>query len=158
MVGVIQGWDVLAHPIVTIQCFGWRVFFRAVAPWQANTFLSLLSSSGFSRPNISSVPTILDRCINLELRAKRVYTALSKALEDEELVGIFFSGLAEQEQHHADLLEICRVAAARHRWRANLFNPWQDYLPRLEIQMDTTELALREINSTDAALRLVVER
>ena len=30
MVGVISHWDILAHPVVTIRAFGWRVFFRAV--------------------------------------------------------------------------------------------------------------------------------
>ncbi len=30
MIGAIRKWDILAHPFVTIHCFGWRVFFRAV--------------------------------------------------------------------------------------------------------------------------------
>jgi hypothetical protein len=157
MVGVIRGLDVLSHPIVTIRCFGWRVFFQAVAPWQTKTFLSLLTSSGFAKASIPGVATILERCINLELRAKRIYMVLGKALKDEGFVGLFFSGLAEQEQYHADLLEICRTVAGRHRWRADLFNPWQDYLPRLEKQMDAAELAVREIKTTDAALRLVIQ-
>jgi hypothetical protein len=157
MVGVIRGWDVLAHPIVTIQCFGWRVFFHAAAPWQTRTFLSFLSSSGFGKTTISDVPTILDRCINLELRAKRIYTALGKALKYQRAVGAFFAGLAEQEQHHADLLAICRFAAERRGWRADLFNPWQDYLPRLERQMDDAEASLRKIDCVDSALQLVIE-
>jgi hypothetical protein len=157
MVGVIRGWDVLAHPIVTIRHFGWRVFFRAVAPWQTETFLSLLSPGGFGKSKVPSVPAILDRCIQLELRAKRIYVALGRALKDQGLVGVFFSGLAEQEQLHADLLEICRYAAERHHWQESLFNPWQEYLPRLERQMDAAETAIREIDSVDAALRLVVQ-
>jgi hypothetical protein len=157
MVGVIRGWDVLAHPMATIGCFGWRVFFQAVAPRQTKTFLSLLSSSGGGNATISGVPTILDRCINLELRAKRIYTILGKALEDQNLVGVFFAAMAEQEQHHADLLAVCRFAAVRGGWRANLFNPWQDYLPRLEKQMDNAEADVRKLDSNDAALRLVIE-
>ena len=71
------------------------------------------------------MPSILDRCIELELRAKRIYTSLGKALADEGLVGVFFSGLAKQEQQHADLLRTCRFAAARTGWKAKLFNPWE---------------------------------
>ncbi len=71
MVGVITGWDILAHPISTIRCFGWRVFFRAVAPWQDKPFLSLLQDAGFLKAGTSEVPTILERCIALELRVKR---------------------------------------------------------------------------------------
>ena len=146
-----------AHPVVTIRCFGWQVFFKAVAPWQGRTFLSLLQSASFSRAATSNVPTILERCIGLELRAKRIYLVLAEALDDQGLMGPFFAGLAEQEQYHADLLELCRAAAIRSGWKANLFNPWQDYLPRLEQQMDAAEAAVREIDSIDAALQLVIQ-
>lgn len=157
MIGVITGWDVLAHPVVTIRCFGWQVFFQAVAPWQGRTFLSLLQSSASTRAAISNVPYILKRCIDLELRAKRIYTALAKAFDDQGLVGLFFASLADQEQQHADLLDICRAAAVHGRWSASRFNPWQDYLPRLERQMDAAEAAVPKVDSVEAALRLVVQ-
>ena len=157
MTGAIGAWDVVAHPVATVRCFGWQVFFKAVAPWQGRTFLSLLRSAAFPKAAASNVPTILERCIGLELRAKRIYTALARAFDDQELVGPFFAGLAVQEQYHADLLELARAAAMRSGWKANLFNPWQDYLPRLEQQMDATEAAVAEIDSIDAALRLVIQ-
>lgn len=157
MVGVINQWDVLAHPVVTIRCFGWGVFFRAIGPWQSGSFLSLLRDTGHFGAVTSKMPSILERCVGLELRAKRIYAALAKAFADEGLVGPFFAGLVEQEQHHADLLEICRAAAIRSGWKAQLFNPWDDYLPRLEQQMDATEAAISEIDSVEAALHLVVQ-
>ena len=157
MVGVINHWDILAHPVTTIRCFGWQVFFRAIGPWHGKPFLSLLRSVGFLKTADSNVSTILERCIGLELRAKRIYAALAKAFSEEGLVGPFFAGLADQEQDHADLLQLCRAAAARGGWTANLFNPWQAYLPRLEQQMDATEAAVREIGSVDDALRLVIQ-
>lgn len=157
MVGVITEWDILAHPVVTIRCFGWRVFFKAVVPWHDMPFLSLVRDAGFLGTSVSSVPTILERCVDLELRAKRIYRALAKAFYDQGLVGPFFAGLVEQEQFHADLLEVCRAAAIRGGWKANLFNPWQDYLPRLEQQMADTEAAVSTIDSVDAALRLVIQ-
>jgi hypothetical protein len=157
MVGVIRGWDVLTHPVVTIRCFGWRVFFRAIAPWQANTFLSLVRPAVSAKAACSKVPGILERCINLELRAKRIYTVLGKALRDQGLVGPFFAGLAEQEQYHADLLDLCRAAAVRGNWKASVFNPWETYLPRLEQQMESSEEALSHIDSIDAALQMVIQ-
>ena len=78
-------------------------------------------------------------------------------LDDQGLVGPFFAGLAEQEQYHADLLELCRATAIRNGWKASVFNPWQDYLPRLEQQMATAEAGVYEIDSVDAALRLVIQ-
>ena len=39
----------------------------------------------------------------------------------------------------------------------NLFNPWQDYLPSLEQQMEAAEAAVSDIDSVDAALRLVIQ-
>jgi hypothetical protein len=38
MVGVITRWDIVAHPVVTIRCFGWQVFFRAIVPWHNVSF------------------------------------------------------------------------------------------------------------------------
>jgi len=157
VVGVITGWDILGHPTSTIQCFGWRVFFKAIAPWHNTTFLSLLQDAGYFGVAASKVPTILERCIALELRAKRIYTTLARAFGDYEQVGAFFDGLALQEQYHADLLEVCRAVAVRHRWKAHLFNPWEDYLPRLEQQMDAAEAAVPGIDSVDAALQLVIQ-
>ena len=157
MVGVINHWDVLAHPIVSIRCFGWQIFFRAIGPWQDRSLLSLLREAGYFGAAASDVSVILERCVGLELRAKRIYHVLAKTFADHGLVGPFFVGLAEQEQYHADLLEICRAAAIRGRWRANLFNPWHDYLPRLEQQMATIEAAVPQIDSVDAGLELVVQ-
>jgi hypothetical protein len=154
MVGVINHWDILAHPIATIRCFGWPIFFRALLAGQERTFLSLVC--GIRAPT-TNVPSLLERCISLELRSERIYIALSKALEDQEAISVFFAVLAQQENGHADLLRICRAAAIRGRWRANLFNPWQDYLPRLERQMDKAEAALSAIDSVEAALQLVIQ-
>jgi hypothetical protein len=157
MVGVIGTWDILAHPVVTIRCFGWGVFFRAVVSWQGGTFLSLLQDTGRFRAAASKVPNILERCIDLEMRSKQIYKTLAKAFNDQGLVGPFFAGLAEQEQYHADLLALARAAALRKGWRANLFNPWEVYLPRLEQQMDAAEAAVAGIGSVDDALQLVIQ-
>ncbi len=157
MVGVIRSWDILAHPIATIRSFGWLIFFKAAAPWQDRTFLALLRDAGWFRVGTPPVAALLDRCIALELQANRLYTALATVFADQGLAGEFFSVLAEGEQYHADLLQLARAAAIRGRWKANLFNPWQDYLPRLEQQMDAAEAAVAEIDSLDAALQIVVQ-
>jgi hypothetical protein len=157
MVGVITSWDILAHPIATIRCFGWIVFFRAVTPWQEQPFLDILRNAGRFEAAGSSVPTILERCIGLELRAKRIYAFLADVLDDKDAVRRFFTYLAVQEQHHADLLNIVQAVVMRSGWKANRFNPWQDYLPRLEQQMTEAEAAVREIASVDDALRLVIQ-
>ncbi len=157
MVGVIKTWDILAHPVVTIRCFGWGVFFRAVVPWRGGTYLSLLQDAGCFSAAPSVVPTILERCINLEMQAKQVYRTLARVFGDQRLAGPFFAGLVEQEQYHADLLQLARAAAIRSGWKANLFNPWKDYLPRLKQQMDAAEATVSGIASVDAALRLVIQ-
>ncbi len=157
MVGVITHRDILAHPITTIRSFGWFVFFRAIGPWQNKTFLSVLRDAGFFGANASKAPSILERCIGLELRAKRIYSALATAFSDHGLVGPFFAGLVEQEQFHADLLGVARAAAIRGGWKAGIFSPWEAYLPRLEQQMDATEAAIYQVDSVEAALQLVVQ-
>jgi rubrerythrin len=157
MVGVINHWDILAHPVVTIRCFGWGVFFRAIGPWQSKPFLSLLRDAGHFGAADSKVPAILERCVGLELRAKAIYKALARTFADKGLVAPFFAGLAEQEQHHADLLELGRAVAIRSGWKAHLFNPWDDFLPRLEQQIAAAEAAVSKVDSVEAALHLVVQ-
>jgi hypothetical protein len=154
MIGVIGTWDILAHPVATIRCFGLPIFFRALFAGQGKTFLSLVFEGHVPT---TKVPSLLQRCISLELRAERIYIALSRALEDQEAVSVFFAALAQQERDHVDLLRLCKIAADRGRWQANLFNPWQDYLPRLEQQMDEAEVAINSIDSMEAALRLVIQ-
>ncbi len=154
MLGVITSWDVFTHPISTIRCFGWRVYFRAVTPWNETTFLSVLQDAGCLGAPASKAPAILERCIILEQRAKRIYESLSTAFSGQRL---FFIGLALQEQFHVDLLAVCRAASLRSGWRVNIFNPWQDYLPRLEKMMDDAEAAVCRLDNIQAALRLVIQ-
>jgi len=128
-----------------------------VAPWNKRAFLSVLRESGLLGAIGSHVPAVLERCAGLELRAKRIYAALGRAFDDHPQAGLFFRDLAFQEQEHADLLEVCRAAAIRGSWEANLFSPWQEYLSRLEQQMDATEAAVGQIGSLEDALRLVLQ-
>jgi rubrerythrin len=157
MVGVITSWDVFAHPISTIRCFGWSVFFKALAPWHQKTFLSLLHDAGCFDAAASKVPTILERCIVLEQRAKRIYEILATTFSDQADVSQFFAGLAMQEQFHADFLNVCRAASLRTGWNVKLFNPWQNFLPRIEEQMEDTEEAVYQIDILDIALQLVIQ-
>jgi hypothetical protein len=156
MVGVIGTWDILVHPIETIRCFGWRVFFKAVFSWHSKTFLSLLREADLFAAAGSTVPELFERCLGLELQAKRIYAALARVFAETEATRQFFEVLAQQEQEHADLLEICRVAARREGWRATHLSSWQHSLPRLEQQMQMIEDSLTRISSLQDALRLVI--
>jgi hypothetical protein len=157
MVGVITSRDVLFHPISTIRCFGWGVFFRAAAPWSGKPFLSVLQEAGCFAAAAPKVPSILERCIILEQRTERVYRILAAAFSDQHAVSEFFSGLAVQEQSHADLLSVCRAASRRTGWNVKRFNPWHDYVPRIEEQMDDVEAAVGRIDSVEVALQLVLQ-
>ncbi len=77
MVGAINKRDILSHPWVTIRCFGWRVFWRAIFARGDRTFLSLLTDSEVLKPAGEGVPEFVARCVELELKASRVYAALS---------------------------------------------------------------------------------
>lgn len=159
MVGVITGWDILAHPWVTVRCFGWRVFFKALFVGQHQTFLSLLTKtdSVSTRQPTTRLSDLIGRCVDLELRAKRIYMAFSDAFADWPEASRFFDALAQQEQDHADLLALCGDAARRGSWMADCYNPWEQYLPSLEEHMKQVEIALYDVNSLDAGLRLVVQ-
>lgn len=156
MVGVISKRDILAHPVVTIRCFGWPVFFKALVAGRGQTFLSLLCEAGALRPATVEVPELLGHCIELELRAGRIYERLAQQFAGQDRVRRFFQTLAEQERSHAELLELCRQTAGRAGWLEEKFAPWRDAVPRLEQQMGEAEAAAYGLDELADALRLVI--
>jgi hypothetical protein len=157
MVGAITQWDILAHPFLTIDAFGWLVFFKAVCVGQGRTFLSMLAPAISRAETESDLSSLIEQAIRLELQAKRIYTTLADEFADRPAIRRFFENLAGQEQEHADLLALCREAARHGRWRATDWKPWQEYLPRLERRMRDVEASLHQIQLLDDALRLVIE-
>jgi hypothetical protein len=77
MVGAIRRLDILFHPFVTIQCFGRRIFFRALTAGDDETFLSLVAQDDILRPRQAVIHELVDHCIQLELQAKRIYEWLA---------------------------------------------------------------------------------
>jgi hypothetical protein len=157
MVGVIRTWDLLFHPWVTVRCFGWQTFYRAMFAGREQTFLSLLGERSFFDSANSEAAAILQRCVGLELQAGRIYAALAEATVEASPLAQFFAKLARQEEEHAHLLKLCMAAARRGGWKLGCFNPWRDYLPRLERQMHEVESSLSKIDGVESALRLVIQ-
>jgi len=157
MVGTIRKRDILAHPILTIRCFGWRVFFRALFAGRDQTFLSLLTDTKKLPPPPAKVPELVERCIKLELKAKKIYQRLAEQFAGRESVGNFFRTLVRQEESHAQLLELCRVIANRTLWIGERFTPYRDSIPRLERQMESIESSMESIQHPADALKLVIE-
>jgi hypothetical protein len=156
MIGAIRRRDILAHPFVTIHCFGWRVFLRALVANHNQTFLSLLAEAHALEPPAIKVPELVGRCIELEKRAKSIYERLAVWFMGRGPVKEFFEDLAQQEQTHAELLELCRTSASREAWLEEHFGPWRDSVPRLERQMDNIESSLESVVGVTDALRLVL--
>ena len=156
MVGVICRRNILAHPFVTIRCFGWRVFFRALIAGHSQTFLSLLAETKGLQPPKVKVPELVERCVKLELQAKRIYEWLAGRFLGHKLISDFLKTLARQEEAHAELLKLCREAAGRAVWKEECFAPCRDSIPRLERQMESIESTLESLDGVTDALRLVI--
>ena len=88
MVGTICKRDILAHPIATVRCFGWMVFFRALTAGPRQTFLSILIDL-----NALHSRAFVEQCVSLELRAMRIYELLAQRFHDKEPVRTFFKNL-----------------------------------------------------------------
>jgi hypothetical protein len=157
VIGAICKLDILAHPVVTIRCFGWTVFFKALVAGRRQTFLSLLAESHALLPATEKVPELVDRCIGLELCAARIYGSLAQRFDQPESARRFFETLARQERDHADLLGLCRAAAARGEWDDRHFEPWRDAVPTLEKKMRELEPRADSLDRLTDALRLVVQ-
>ena len=158
MFGAITNRDILAHPIVTVRSFGWRIFFKAIFSGREKTFLSLLQGAHLfdESASMSGSPELLGRSIELELQANRIYEVFAKTFASSTAVRHFFKTLAQQERDHADMLELCRAAAIRGRWKLSYLNPWQGYLPHLEQMMQEIENSMYSIQSVNDALSLVI--
>ena len=156
MFGVIRTRDIIAHPLVTVHCFGWSLLFRALIAGRRKTFLSLLAESAAPRSPTVEVPELLGRCLDLESRARRIYELLAARFSDRVPVRRFFETLAQQEQEHFELLALCRQLASREGWLEEHFAPWRDAVPRLERKMDDLEESLDDLDQLVDALRLVI--
>ena len=157
MVGAICKAEVLFHPLVTIECFGWAVFFRAVFAGRDQTFLSLLHQVGvFQRPQ-TPAPEFIGRCIALEQGAMRIYQWLSFHHAENERAQHFFERLSQQEAMHAELLELCRAVAGRGRWRDQGVEMWRHSVPDTERWLREVETSLERHASLADSLRLVIQ-
>jgi rubrerythrin len=156
MLGAIRKRDILAHPIVTVQCFGWKVFFRVLLAGRDATFLSIVAASRPFRADSCEPPELVSRCIELERSAMRIYRALADRLEDEPEIRSFFRSLASQEEGHAEMLALCHRSVRHGRWMEQQFRSMRSDLERLEDDMLAIEKSANGISSARDALRLVI--
>lgn len=157
MMGVIRKRDVVLHPVVTVQSFGWRVFFRALAAGPNETFLSLVVEAEAHDVAVRRAPEVIDRAIALELRAMRVYEALAARFSGDPMTRKLFATLALQEREHADLLRVCRHAARHAPVDARRLLRFTETIPALEAAMDGAESFLRSDFGRLEALRLIID-
>ena len=157
MVGAIRRLDIVAHPFVTVHCFGWKVFFRALIAGEEQTFLSLLTQTGTLRPSTLQPFELIDRCIKLELQAKRIYEWLAGRFLGYRSTSEFFDNLARQEERHAELLKLCKETARQSGWEEDRLAPWRDAISRLEQKMTEAEASLQSLENMLEALKLVIQ-
>ena len=157
MKGVICKRHVLAHPVTTIQSFGWTVFFRTLAAGPDRTFLSIVAPTLHRTPAPASVSSFIENCVALEVRAGEVYRQLGRQFEASPPLSGFFDSLARQEQGHAELLELCRGLAGESEWREEEVSQWRDKVPVLEKRMADIEKNLVNMVDTTDVLHLVIE-
>jgi hypothetical protein len=66
------------------------------------------------------------------------------------LAGIKYDKIPAQLSSVGELgLAVYLAASIRTGWKANVFSPWQDYLPRLEKMMDDVEATVRQIDTIE---------
>jgi rubrerythrin len=156
MLGAIRKRDILAHPIVTVQCFGWKVLFRVLVAGGDVTFLSIVASSRPFGEASSELPDLVGRCAELERSAKRIYEALADRFDDQPEVRRFFRSLAMQEKNHAEMLTLCHRSAGHGRWVEQQLSSMRGSVERLQNEMLAAEASVPDISTAHDALRLVI--
>lgn len=156
MVGVICKLEILRHPVVTIECFGWTVFVQALLAGRDQTFLSVLGQTGTFKQTSTPLGECIDRCIAMEHRAKRIYRSLAARYQDINPACEFFGQLAAQEATHAELQGLCRVASSRRRPHDRAVDRWLSEVPETERLLTEAEQAVERHASLAEALGLVI--
>ncbi len=157
MLGAICKLDVLSHPAVTIRCFGWKVFVRTLLAGRDETFLSVVMAADPLAHPAGKVFEIVRRCAELELLARKIYLSAARRFAQFGRVKEFLETLAGQEQEHAELLDLCRIAASRGRWDGDQFDPWREAVPLLERRMREAQSSLESAAAVVDVLRLVIQ-
>jgi rubrerythrin len=153
--GAIRKRDILSHPVVTIQSFGWKVLVRSLMARPGQTFLSIVAPTLL--PNaVDEKSEFVARAISLELRAMRIYRCLAERFSHLGKLHDFFVNLARAEEDHAELLELCFASSDRQAWTKRSLEPWRDTVAHLEDQMQRFQLRAYHILSVPGALRLVI--
>ena len=156
MTGVICKREVCAHPIVTIRCFGLKIFLYVLFAGSNQTFLDLVVRHSNLAPPQVNVTRLIGRCIKLEHRANRLYNCLKLRLQHHIDISTFLSNLSDQELEHAELLEVCQKLADKKHWHYARFNQWKKSLPGLEQDMEKAEQQSKLIKTDREALKLVL--
>jgi hypothetical protein len=155
VLGTIRRRHLVAHPVVTVRCFGWRIFARALVAGREQTFLSVLGASGLFVAEAEEAPDLVGRAAALERRARFLYDQLS--LRFAEPAARFFASLADQEAGHAELLELAKVAAGPGGFGQDDLVRWDRVLGPLEVGFTAFEARADAAATLDESLRLTIE-
>jgi hypothetical protein len=156
MQGTIRKRDIVSHPVVTVRCFGWRVFLRCLVAGRDETFLDIVAPAAFSGGRPRSLPEMVTRSRQVELRARQIYLSFAERFP-EGPVHEFFARLADQEQSHAELLDLCGKATTQEKWSNKELRRWGDVIPGLENRMEDFERAAPVIEHPPDALRMTID-
>jgi len=156
MVGVIQKRHILAHPFLTIRCFGVVLFFRALWAGPGVTFLSLLKQERSPTTRAATALEILDRCAAAERQSQRIYETLATRFKNQPEVRSFLEQLAREEEQHGEMVELCRQIAADQEWPAESLARWRKAIPVVERDLAQARASVKRINSVAEAMRLVM--
>lgn len=157
MQGTIRRRDILSHPWTTVQCFGWRVFARALFAGEQQTFLSLLAGVSLTQVPGERAGELVGRCAELERSIMELYDSMAARFTPIPAAAVFFRDLARQERGHAELLELCRAAAGRAGWDEALLDSWSGTLPEVEEQVPELLARAEEAADLGEAMALVVQ-
>ena len=90
------------------------------------------------------------------MRAKRIYQKLAEQFGDNPEAREFLEALANQEQEHFDLLQLCSAAMRRGHWKSDVFAQSLKSLPGLESHMHAAEKTAQLLKTLPEALELVL--
>jgi rubrerythrin len=157
MLGAIKKHDIVAHPLLTIRCFGFRVLWKTLTAPSNSTFLTVLTANLAVKPAHHDANGVFSRCIELERMTQQIYVRLAERFPEAPEARRFFELLARQEEQHAELLGVCHHEAGRCGWDQECNESLERVIPQTKLQIELAIGRAECVETVREALGLVLE-
>lgn len=119
MYGLISKYDVLSHPLLMVNSFGVKSFFKVLFASDKRSFIDIINENNPHPKTTEQTKKLdlIDRLIAIEIKVSQIYKQLGVIFKEHSDAKKFFKALFAQELDHAAILKIAKIEISfRNLW------------------------------------------